>query len=345
VPVRIPGGAEGGYCQAAGWRLLTGGVIRRTSKQEDDMRNGSIAGAVLGLALGGLLTGVAFAEEVTLEHEGVTLNGQLELAPDKSLEDGVVLMTHGTLAHNEMEIISQLQEQFRDRGVNTLAINLSLGKDERHGPYDCDEPHRHRHTDAVEEIGAWVAWLEEQGAQDIVLLGHSRGGNQTAWYAAEAPEPTFAAVVLLAPSTWDEGRARSAYETTHGAPLEPVLERAQEMVREGRGDEMMEGVGFLYCEQTSATAEAFVSYYEPDVRFDSPRLLPHIEAPTLVIAGSADTITPDLPERMDLTAKEEIEHVELVVIDGADHFFRDLYVDDVVDAVLEFTEGLADPAA
>ena len=50
--------------------------------------------------------------------------------------------------------------------------------------YDCATPHTHRHADAVEEIGAWLGWLQSQGVAKVALLGHSRGGNQTARFAA-----------------------------------------------------------------------------------------------------------------------------------------------------------------
>ncbi len=45
------------------------------------------------------------AEEVTLQHKGLTLNANLMLAEDKTLSDGVLLVVHGTLAHNRMEIV------------------------------------------------------------------------------------------------------------------------------------------------------------------------------------------------------------------------------------------------
>jgi hypothetical protein len=48
-------------------------------------------------------TSVALAEEVKLSHKGLSLNANLVLAENKKLKDGVVVMTHATLAHNKME--------------------------------------------------------------------------------------------------------------------------------------------------------------------------------------------------------------------------------------------------
>jgi pimeloyl-ACP methyl ester carboxylesterase len=46
-------------------------------------------------------------------------------------------------------------------------------------------------------------WLKAQGASKVVLLGHSRGGNQVSWYAAEKDSPLLEKVVAIAPATWD----------------------------------------------------------------------------------------------------------------------------------------------
>ena len=62
--------------------------------------------------------------------------------------------------------------------------------------YDCATPHRHRHTDAMAEIGAWLDWLKAQGAEQVALLGHSRGGNQTARFAAATADPVVTNVIV-----------------------------------------------------------------------------------------------------------------------------------------------------
>ena len=58
-----------------------------------------------------------------------------------------------------MEPIANLQDVLTERGFNTLAITLSLGISDRKGIYDCAQPHRHLHTDALDEISAWLQWV------------------------------------------------------------------------------------------------------------------------------------------------------------------------------------------
>jgi pimeloyl-ACP methyl ester carboxylesterase len=274
------------------------------------------------------------AEEVKLPHQGMTLNASLEKSADSWPAGPVVLMTHGTLAHRGMEIMAGLQSMFADRGISSLAINLALGLDDRPaGMYDCATPHTHRHTDAVAEIGAWLGWLKAQGAEKVALLGHSRGGNQTARFAATTTDPVVTAVILIAPQTWSAEYAAADYEKRYGKPLAPVLAKAQALVESGKGDTPMDPVDFIYCEQTSATAAAFVSYYATDPDMDTPTVIPGIKVPVLVVAGSEDTAVKGLPEKIEPLA--DGERVQLLVVDGADHFFRDLYSEDIADAVAE----------
>jgi len=279
------------------------------------------------------LLGNVQAEEVLLNASGLTLNANLEKT-DSWPKGPTILITHGTLSHNKNELGTALQELFLENGISSLAINLSLGIDNRHGPYDCATPHTHKHEDALVEIGLWLDWLKKQGSQQVVLLGHSRGGNQTAWFAAEQDDPAIKKVVLVAPQTWSPEYAARVYEKRYGKPLAMILKKAQTLVADGKPDAPMEHVDFIYCKDTTATAEAFVSYYAPDPRKDTPYLLPKIRKPVLVFAGTEDQVVKGLDKILAPMVKAGT--IELEVMDGADHSFRDLYAEDLVDRVLEF---------
>lgn len=285
------------------------------------------------LVLGLMVIGVAQAKEVTLSHKGLRLNANLELAAGKKLADGAILITHGSLAHNGMEAIAYIQNLLKDKGYNTLAINLSLGLDNRHGMYDCKVTHRHRNADAAEEIGVWVEWLKKQGVKRVTVMGHSRGGAQTALYAAERGDAAVNAVVLLAPAT-QENNADPRYREIFNRPLAPVLTRAQELVREGRGGTVLERTSLLTCADAPVTAASFVSYYGPQARVDSPSLIRKIERPVLVVVAGNDNIVAGLDKKIAPLA--DGKRVQMKVIDGADHFFRDLYADDAVEAIDAF---------
>jgi len=286
------------------------------------------------LALGLLVAPAAAAKEVTLPHRGITLNATLEIAEGKSPGDGVVLMVHGTMAHKDMETMRQFRALFRQKGYSTLALNLGLGVDNRREFYDCARPNAHRFGDALDEIGAWLDWLQSNGAQRVVLFGFSRGGQQAAWFAAERDHAAVASLVLLAPINPIEAADPARYEAQFGRPLKPLLEQARSLVKAGKGQARLENVAFLTCLATHVTAESFRSYYAPDPQLEMPALLKRVKKPALVVVAGADQIVRDLDKL--IAPLVDGKRLRMAVVPDADHFFRDLYGEDAMDEIVKF---------
>ena len=149
------------------------------------------------IAVAWLLLGVPVAgnaDEVSLSFDGLELNGNLNTVGGSP--GYVALLVHGTLAHKDMEVIASLQDIFGEYQQDSLAITLSLGVDDRQGFLPCDARHAHRYDDAVDEIGAWIDWLQDRGAAGVILVGHSRGANQVAKFVLEQPARVRGAVLL-----------------------------------------------------------------------------------------------------------------------------------------------------
>ena len=273
--------------------------------------------------------GTVHAEEIVLEDNGLHLDGRLSLADGHQIQEGVVLLLHGTFAHNNMEIIQALEGLLNDKGYNTLAINLGLGVDNRHGQLDCGITHRHRHTDALHELDLWVAWLKSKDVKRIVLMGHSRGGNQVVWYAMEHPDPIIQRVVAISPMTWDIKAEAADYQKRFGQSLDEVMARARELQERGNGEAVMRPVGLIYCKDAAVSADAFIDYYQDVPEKNTPSIVDRLSVPVLVFAGSEDDVNKSLLQQMKGRLKPG--KVDMVVIDGADHFFRDLYAEDLVD--------------
>lgn len=282
----------------------------------------------------GVSTGLQ-AEEIKQTHNGQTLNANLVMADGKAYADDFVLLLHGTLTHKGRSTYSILQDNLAAQGVSSLSINLSLGIDDRQGEYDCNVPHTHKHTDALDEIAVWLDWLKKQGANKVTLMGHSRGGNQIAWFAAERDRPQIDKVVLIAPAT-SEQQSPKDYQKKYDKPLSAVLNKAQKLVDKGQADQMMKNVDFIYCEKAQVTAGAFVDYYTAKPQFDTPYLIKAPAKPTLVVVASEDQAVPELPAR--LAPLEGTPNLTIQTIDGADHFFMDFFNEDVAVAVRRFLE-------
>ncbi len=277
------------------------------------------------------------AEEVKLSQGGLTLNANLVEVGDDGLAGGVVLITHGLLAHNAMELIATLQGLLAERNLSSLAINLSLGLNDRHGMYNCAVPHTHQVIDGLDEIGAWIAWLEARGAGGIVLAGHSNGGRQTAWFAAERAHPAVEKVVLIAPAIASPEADARSYKKRYGKDLAPLLAKARALVAAGQGGTMMARTDFLYCPEATVSAASFVSYYGGDPRKNTPHNLPAIDKPLLVVAGAADRVVTGLrPLVQPLADGEKLSYVE---IEDAGHFVLDFYGEDLADAMAAFIAG------
>lgn len=260
----------------------------------------------------------ALGDEVTVNHGGLLLNGNLVLAGGGDIAEGVILMLHGTLGHKDMEIMQSMQSIFAENGKNSLAINLSLDTNNRHGFYPCDQPHTHKLGDASEELDVWLGWLDSQEVGDIVLFGHSRGANQVARYVVNE-SPSVVAVILLAPPI---------------AP-DPAGTDIAAKVAAGRSDDWLNDVPFLHCASARVSGESYLSYYASAGLSDTPALLSEFDIPVLVFSGSADEVVADLAGAMASVTRSNVRHVE---INGADHFFRDLYAYDVVEISIEFLQ-------
>jgi pimeloyl-ACP methyl ester carboxylesterase len=282
------------------------------------MRPSALFFAALALAAGPVL---AAAEPVQIKPSLTRLNGNLELPESTKLAgENVVVLVHGTLSHDRQETIAALQKNLKDRGVASLAITLSLGIDDRQGPRSCDVVHDYALAGAQREIRLWIEWLNAQRAKSVDILGFSRGGAQV---AAMGPElPMVRRMVLMAPTFATALEQAAVYERTFGHPLAPELEAARKEPLQKRT------VDFVTCKQAPVLGATFLDVYTEL----PPRLAAKTGHPTLVIVAGKDEVVPDLGGKLP-------SDVRPVVIDGASHFFPDLYGEEAADVIAKFLKA------
>ena len=272
--------------------------------------------AALGLATF-VVAGATAGEPVQIKPSLLRLNANLELPEGKTEADGVAILLHGTLSHHRQETIAALQQNLKARGVGTLAITLSLGIDDRQGPRACDVLHDYALAGVRRELILWLAWLGGHGAKSIDLIGFSRGGAEIASVVRDlAP---VRKIVLVAPAFSTSDELAMAYQRSFGHPLGPLLEAAR------TNPLQRSTVDFLLCRQAPVLGATFLDGY----RELPTRLAAETGRPTLVVVAGKDEIVRDLGTRLPV-------EVPRVTIDGAGHFFPDLYGEDAADAIAKF---------
>ena len=273
------------------------------------------------------------------------------LAADFYEADGDVAMIllHGTLAHNRMEIITTIATLMaEDYGYPVLTPNLSLNDENRMGNKvqtstkgyasltACDITHTHKFADAVTELTNWVDYLKQQGFEKIVVTGHSRGGRQVSAYLAGASdEPAVVGGVLIASGLSRNERSIANYKKDTGLDLPELLAQFSKLPQ----GQYVDVPKFIYCDNPKVTAGAFIAEYEDNPAHSAPSNIEKVtDIPILVIGGSEDTVVPNIES--DFESLVDQENVTVEVIDGADHFFRDLYADDVAIMIVDLIESI-----
>ena len=268
------------------------------------------------------------AELVQIKLAELNLNGNLVAAEDK--QQAAFIIVHGTWAHAAMELPATLQGLLEDEAYASLAITLSLGVDNRQGFFDCKSPIVHGHEEAVDEIHAWYLFMREQGYSKVVLIAHSRGGAQAALYQQRYPQDSLAALVLIAPMTWQKGVEAKAYRDKYSVNLDELLAQVEQYQQAGKA--LFIPPGTLYCDKTPASPSAFISYYSAMPEKNTPALLGNTAVPTFVYLGSEDPLSVSFAEQQALFSAKG--NITVVTIAGADHFFRDLYADELIEDLL-----------
>jgi pimeloyl-ACP methyl ester carboxylesterase len=267
----------------------------------------------------------ALAEPVSIKPASLKLNANYIENTDTS--QPFFLILHGTLAWHGMELPSTLQTLLQEEGYGSLAFTLSLGQTDRSGFFDCQQPIISGHGDAQQEIDYWVDYLHQQGYKNIVLVGHSRGGAQMAAYALHKPTDVKQ-VFLIAPMVWVEADISAEYQQKNSKPLAPLLKDL------GRGNlAKLSQQDVLHCKKSAVSAGAFLSYYRRSPEKHTPALISEIKVPARVYLGTEDPLTIAFNKQQAMFISNP--KVSLSYIDGADHFFRDLYADELVEDMID----------
>ena len=236
-----------------------------------------------------------------------------DLVEADEAENSIFLIVHGSLAHKDMEIIQAFQDALLEQSYTSLAITLPLGTPHRRNFQDCNAIKSHTHQDAQISIGSALTWLHEKyPLKKVILTGHSRGGNQAVQHSRIHPDAVHAVVAVS-----------------------PMVFSNQRQLPKKMSNDRYTLSRFLHCQDVSIDKVTVESYFQDNTQ-NTPALLLQKGPPVKVIFGDEDPLYEaftNASSRIQLSA-------DLEVIEGADHFFRDLYAEDAVDIMVTFAEGL-----
>jgi esterase/lipase len=206
----------------------------------------------------------------------VLLTGCLVFAaPARSETVGVVMMhgKHGTPA------------QF-----DSLAAALSAAGFLVERPEMCWSRARiydRTYLDCLADADQAAAALQAHGADALVILGMSLGGNGALGYGAR--RPGLKGVIALAPAS-DPDRLRELPPVAHS------LAEAQALIAAGKGDEKRTFNDFNNGDQftVTTTAKIYVSFFGKDTAGEMPANAAHLTAPLLIVSGTNDKTQRDI---------------------------------------------------
>jgi len=178
-------------------------------------------------------------------------------------------------------------------------------------------------ADSVADIRAWVDFAVGRGAKQVILQGHSHGAIKVAHYLVATRDPRVCGLILLSPSD-DMGTARKQL----GDRFLWVLARARELVRAGKGRQLMQerdsqypvsAATFFDCHNKGSITGIF-NMSRTDRR-EFPELA-SISVPVLVAVGTVEEAFVAAPQKYvdDIRAcMVNCPSFTGAVIDGAPH--------------------------
>lgn len=256
----------------------------------------------------------------------------------RTAQEVAVVFVHGLGGNGFVPFTDALAEKLPAAGVALFRGNLRdpemLRIDESPLTFEVSKGGGafHRFEDSVPDLRAWIDEAERRGHGRVVLFGHSLGSLKSAHYLYRTGDPRVTGLVLA--STADLVAMNEDRYTPE--ERERFLATAREMVREGRGRELMPSGCAMGLMQQPVSAESYLDRFEEPAAWDVMDLfdrgnaraftaLRAVEVPILALFGTVGETVPegriDAVFRLLERAAENAPSFEGRVLHGANHFY------------------------
>ncbi len=234
-----------------------------------------------------------------------------------------VLVLHGFLTTHNFNTVMGINELLVENGNTVLAPTMTLGINARQGGLSCDAIHTHTLEEDLEEIRFWVNWLTRRGHQQIILIGHSSGSMELLAYLNDNPLATVKKLIATSLVYADGFNPQTL--------VNQQITEAQH--RHRQGDRTLQTYTLSYCRDNFlAPPYVYLSY----TAWTQQRVLAALKrspVPVAIIMGGED-------ERFQDSWINALQQTgaQIIVIDGASHFFDSHHEFDLHDAILSLLE-------
>jgi len=232
-----------------------------------------------------------------------------------------VFILHGFLQTRDYLTVESLITAIGDEGYTVLAPNLSLGISNRKKSLPCEAIHQHNMSQDIDEIDYWVKWLEKKGHSSIYLVGHSFGSLQILVYTNKKKPKSVKKLITASLIDVEKSSDKKL--------IKSYLIKAREYAK--NNDTRLHEYPISYCKKYISPAKDYISYARWDKQTIISELnkLNKLNIPISVILGSKDI-------RVDKTWISLLKkaNLNLIIIQGANHFFDTAHEFDMNDKVL-----------
>jgi len=255
----------------------------------------------------------------TTNSDGLRLDGAFFAPPPGIQGRGpveAVLLIHGSAGNFYTASTQAMAEDLRNRGYACLALNTNAHDTVWHNSGDG------RFYGVAYEIldrsrldlRAGIDYLWGLGYRRIGILGHSMGAVRVTYYAATESDNRVATAIPISP-------VRLSYSyylaSPDAAEFQRNVQRANQLVAEGKGDELM-AVKFPISQMFSAAA--YLDKHGPAERYNLVTLAPRVKIPLFAMSGSLETHTRLRDIARDLAqAAVNSPRAEYKIVEGGNH--------------------------
>ncbi|WP_029407990.1 alpha/beta hydrolase [Thiomicrorhabdus sp. Milos-T2] len=279
--------------------------------------------------LAGLLciAGNSYAETITQTIKPLNIEAEARYIKQDS-DKPAILIIHGFLTTNQFHTVVAMAKGIEDEGYTTLAPTLTLDINKRKSSLKCNSIHTHTLEKDVIEIKDWVDWLKQQGHKKIILVGHSSGSQEVLEYLNTYHDKAVSGAIFTS-LFYLKGKELGT--------LDNEIVFAEDLI--AKKQNRPHKYSFLFCKNNYlATPESYLSYLKLDRNYVL-KSLQNTTIPTFTIMGGADKRYLSVGKDW-LTALDK-SPTELIMVDGANHFFSSEHEFDLQDHLNEIISNLS----